>query len=146
MIRLLSILIASMLLMAVSACESSSEERLPSRSECIVRINLQWPKVYNTLKRESIISNIGEAIGFSAAQGGPDMTIQAAFPRKRRDILYVQFSKDCQHRIEHAHALAAYLKKTVPDVPAMQVSKKVIKPSDDTINVWGSQWRDERPQ
>jgi hypothetical protein len=141
--RLLFVLVVNALMVAVSGCNSPNGQQLPSRSDCIVRIDLAWPKIYSTSGREAIIDNLGKAAGFSAARGGPDIQMQTAFPGQRRDVFYVQFDRDCEHRLEHARDLVAYLKRVVPKAPAMHVSDDVIKPGNDTINAWGPEWRDK---
>jgi hypothetical protein len=137
-----SIFVAGLLLLLIAGCDSQKNEALPSRSDCIVRINMYWPNGLDASRRESIINNIDNAIGFSSHRGGPKISIDTSFPRDRRDVFYVQFGENCRHRLRVAHRLVGYLERTLPRAPQMQVSKKVIKPNVSTIDVWGPQWSD----
>lgn len=133
----------SVLLLISAACSGAVDDALPSRTDCIVKIDMQWPTDMAVSMREKIIDEIGTAILLSAAKGGPDISADLALPRHERDVMYLQFKQACDHRLEHASNLATYVYRTVNRAPTMVVSDQKIEPGPDTIEVWGATWSDQ---
>jgi hypothetical protein len=139
--RIIVILIT--LVIGLSAACVDSEPRLPLRKDCIAKVILDWPPALSSSAKEETVEDIVDAIMFSGARGGPDHHPSLAVQGKSRELLYMQFRKDCKHRVRNAQELMAYVKTVVPNSPMFRTSTKTVKPSAETISVWGPHWRDK---
>lgn len=139
----IGILLSMIVMVSAVACGEPAAVHLPSRSECIVKINLHWPSGADSAERERIIEEISSAVMFSAARGGPEVRTNQAFPRAERSVMYLQFEAACRERIENTENLLAYVKSVVPKTPEVSISNELVEPGSDTIDVWGPAWADK---
>lgn len=126
----------------LAACSSSSSSDVPRRSDCIVKIALQWPVDISPREQEKTIDQMSSAMLFARAKGGPNLNPGQAFPNHRRDLLFLQFERECESRVRNAQELMEYVRTRVPTAPLFSVSHEVIQPGVDTIDLWGPPWRD----
>lgn len=119
-----------------------ASNRLPSRSACIVKLVLNWPKLAEE-EKQKIMNQMGEAIALSSVRGGPRVETQSAFLPGRYDSIYIQFNTNCQSRFSLAHELVKYIKRSVIDAPHIVVSTKRVDPGPNTIDAWGPYWKDQ---
>jgi len=126
---------------SLSACQDIRAD-LPQRSDCIVKVILHWPNDIASEMQEDIINKISTTIMFSAAKGGPNVHPNLSVPRDRRDLIYLQFKKNCPQRFESAFDLFNYVTEAVPAAPSFVVTRERIIPGNDAIDVWGPEWAD----
>ena len=142
MIRLVNssvFLVASMIWVNVSC---SKEESARLRADCIVEINLQWPRETSTRDKVKTAQEMLKRIRSSSNEGritsSPDVAIQG----KELELLYLQFSMDCDGRMQSAGILMQSVLSRVPGTPAYSISNSRIEPGPNTIEVWGPSWTD----
>jgi len=138
----LKFLLLSTVILQASTCKAG-DQLLPERKECIVKIEIKWPaNAPSADEKEIIIRQISSAISTSSSRGGPNYLVNQAIPRGHRDILYLQFGRDCIHRLEIARSLAEYVMEAVPASPDLLVAPEFVEPGPETIEVWGPSWSD----
>jgi len=129
--------ILGILVIGLSGACGDSKTQLPLRKDCITKVSLDWSSGVSKTIKEEIIDNIADAIMFSGARGGPDLHPNLALQGENRELLYMQFPKNCEYRVRNAHELLGYVKQVVAQSPAFHVSRNTVKPGAETIDVWG---------
>ncbi len=133
-----------LLLIGLSAANSctAEESRLPNRRDCIVRIDMHWKEITGMNDdRERVIGDLNRAISMAAASGGPNYDVSQSIPPER-NVVFLQFKDDCADRAKMADELSSYVMEAVANSPPLIVSREVIDPGVDTIDVWGPSWAD----
>lgn len=125
----------------VASC-SGAEVNLPSRSECIVKVDFSG-HLAPMENLEMIYPRISQAIRSAHKNGfvirAPSMVVS----NKDRRSIYLQYRERCSERHYHTENLfREFVEPNVPEVAGYEISNEIITPSPETIDVNGIYWSD----
>ncbi|EKE81447.1 hypothetical protein [Idiomarina xiamenensis] len=112
-----------------------------TRSECIVRVNIDWTGT-PLGKKEELIESITKAIRNAPNMGSNKVPMDFTIQGQSREYIYYQYSTDCENRFENTEALLEFARERVKSPPYLSVDKNNYEPGSDTIRVSGPSWID----
>ena len=122
---------------SVSACADLPRYK---RSDCIVRINVEWPSGMNEETKEDSIRSIADAVRKAPDLGFNRIQPSSAIQGDKRQFVYYQFKDDCEHRIENAETLLSHVRRELGNQPSLTVDPGSFEPGVDTIRSSGPWW------
>ncbi|MBD3670336.1 MAG: hypothetical protein HUJ29_06135 [Gammaproteobacteria bacterium] len=109
----------------------------PTRSECIVLVNIQWEDEVNLKDKNSAYKSFFDFVYKNmTAYGSPSFSVQGV----ERNELYIQFSNRCDKKYLLAERML--IEYGSEPFSHARVINKVIYPSTRTISVHGESWRE----
>lgn len=125
----------------ISSC-SEAQSKLPSRAECIVRVDFVDEQILGH-ELEEIYPAVSAAIRQSNRKGFSVKPPSLAIPSDNRKVIYLQYKEKCSERFRLTTELfSSYVKKSVNSLPKYEISRDRISPSSSTIDVQGIYWSD----
>jgi hypothetical protein len=121
----------------LSAC-TSAQSTLPSRHECIVRVEFN-----DNGELEDIYPLLSSLVRQSKRNGFVALPPSVAIPAEARSLLYMQYKEMCSQREELTRILFKnHIEGFIKNLPEYKISVENIKPSPSTIDVQGVYWAD----
>lgn len=122
---------------ALTACAEKSQYY---RSECIVRVNVDWTT--SNGDKNQLLQQI-----FDVYPNAPELRFNRAPPSSAvqgdmDQFLYFQYKYDCEKRISNTKSLLEYVRENVKGLPEMEVDTGDFHPGSDTIRASGKWWID----
>ena len=79
---------------------------------------------------------------YEGARIAPGVGPSQAFPKGNSSAFFLQFTQGCDERLHYAELLVDHVRAQVSRAPELIASGDRVEPGDDTIQVWGPDWRD----
>lgn len=128
------------LTLSVSACGDLPKYK---RSDCIVRINIEWRNDINEEAKEHTIRSITDVIRTAPDLGFNRSPPSSAIQGNERQFIYYQFKDDCENRLENARLLLSHVRRMLENPPPLEVDSRSFLPGLDTIRSSGPWWIDQ---
>lgn len=126
--------------LALAAC---ADEPQYQRAECIVRVNIDWSTTYGD--KQPLIQQILDAYPKAPKMGFNETPPSSTVQGDMEQFLFFQHHRDCENRVSNTEDLLAYVQRTVPGSPDMDVDKGTFQPGVNTIRISGKWWIDSDP-
>lgn len=124
-----------LLFIVLSSC-SDAQSKLPSRSECIVKVSFSNEKKSIEKIYPNLFEDVRRLSGNNLKIKSPSLVVSA----DNRNVLYLQYKEKCSEKFDFTSQI---LNKTVVALPEYKISKEKVSPSPSTIDVQGVYWKDK---
>lgn len=132
-LRILLLLFIPQFLLLTDPMAYAEGAKLPTRSECIVRVSSMTPSV-----TRFDLNGLNELMPLAARKRVP----LAGYKVDGERIVYLQFSNRCAKKLIMTKSLLYSIFRPED----ISISKKPVKPGIATINLYGAHWRDNSEQ
>ena len=131
-----------LLILAFMLPAYSQAEPEYTRSQCIVKMILEWENRIDLLDREEIIGSISIVFGNTFLEiyqsTPPSMTYQG----DDREYIYIQYKSMCDQKYPTTRNILSRIESEFQNYVNFFVSDETIQPSPDTIDIYGEYWID----
>lgn len=136
-----NIILLVLVLLVSASCAEANVEKYFSRSDCIVKVELDWP---NGVTREQKNKTIGLVISYISKSNRASKfpIFSLSVPYLDRNSMYIVFSERCDTRLALAQEfMKKYLQIDVKNFPKYKVLSDVIQPGLETVEFSGPYWK-----
>ena len=123
------------ILFTTGECFAGGVEKGLDREECIAGAELQWRRA-TPIERARVVNQIADVDPTL-----PDYPVAGMSIRQQR-LIYVIFTHSCEHKREYLADILSIYKQRIAGFPEYKLMTGGIKPSSDTIQVYGGDWAD----
>jgi len=124
-------------LLLLISCDAA---QLPTPSDCIVKVNLDWkqPPTFELSKTKSELLSAFNKEHFNIMPKG---TVGASWNSYDDNILYIQYTDFCDTKFETTESIFKSIATSNSNLKSYTVTNEIITPNINTILVTGPSWR-----